>query len=388
MNTNINSVDWVKLISDSNIKWTEEALLNYERYIPYVNSSDEGMKSYCDKFNDACIKCYEKFGFLSSSFINSHKHILEWNSFFSRGIFQFSPGELESHYNYAKSIETEYYAGSKCTAGSQISIKSLFENENFKWTHSLLLMALSLDSTTVLNICVENDKFNKLLRNIPDYKHVVEDTIDNIKKEYYEMMIKQQAGQCYYPFFNYEESIEHWNDFWLKFNNGGAVRNNAYQEYFTPENIKNNIASWNTIIEEKFTGMNRRPDTNYHYYRAYNMWDRFNGNKYIKLSYELCKILYSIEIEIGGTYVLEDGTYLSEDYRNETHNALEVFSEHNIMEEDIEQIINDPEILDFIMKSTLNNSIVDYIIKNTIIYSSVQEYINTINDILSQDSEE
>lgn len=134
--------------------------------------------------------------------------------------------------------------------------------------------------------------------------------------------------------------------------------------------------------------MNRRPDTNYHYYRAYNMWDRFNENKHIKLSYELCKILYSIEIEIGGTYVLEDGTYLSEDYRNEKHNALEVFSGHNIMEEDIEQIINDPEILDFIMKSTLNNSIVDYIIKNTIIYSSVQEYINTINDILSQDSEE
>lgn len=93
-------------------------------------------------------------------------------------------------------------------------------------------MALSLDSTTVLNICVENDKFNKLLRNIPDYKHIVEDTIDNIKK-YYEMMIKQQSGQCYYPFFNYDESIEHWNDFWLKFNNGGAVRNNAYQEYFT-----------------------------------------------------------------------------------------------------------------------------------------------------------
>lgn len=388
INTNINSVDWVKLISDSNIKWTEEALLNYERYIPYVNSSDEGMKSYCEKFNDACIKCYEKLGFLSSNFINSHKHILEWNSFFSRGIFQFSPDELESYYNYAKSIETEYNAGSKCTAGSQISIKSLFENENFKWTHSLLLMALSLDATTVLNICVENDKFNKLLRNIPNYKHIVEDTIDNIKQEYYEMMIKQQSGQCYYPFFNYDESIEHWNDFWLKFNNGGAVCNNAYQEYFTPENIKNNIASWNRIIDEKFTGMNRRPDTNYHYYRAYNMWDRFNGNKYIKLSYELCKLLYSIEIEIGGTYVLEDGTYLSDDHRNKKHNALEVFSGHNIMEEDIEQIINDPEILDFIMKSTLNNSIVDFIIKNTIIDSSVQEYINTINDILYQDSEE
>lgn len=388
INANIHSVDWVKLIADSNIKWTEEALLNYERFIPYVNSSDESIKSYCEKFNDACIKCYEKLGFLSSSFINSHKHLLEWNSFFSRGIFQFSPYELKSYYNYAKSIETEYYAGSKCTAGSQISIRSLFENENFKWTHSLLLMALSLDSTTVLNICVENDKFNKLLRDIPDYKHIVEATIDNIKKEYYEMMIKQQSGQCYYPFFNYDESIEHWNDFWLKFNNGGAVRNNAYQEYFTPENIKNNIASWNRIIEEKFTGMKRRPDTNYHYYRAYNMWDRFNGNKYIKLTYDLCKILYSIEIEIGGTYVLEDGTYLSEDFRNETHNALELFSGHNIMEEDIEQIINDPEILDFIMKSNLNNSIVDYIIKNTIIDSSVQEYINIINDILSQDSEE
>lgn len=388
INDNLNAIDWLKLIRDSNIIWTEEALLRYDCFIPYENSSDDGMISYCEKFDDSCIKnCYDKLGFLSSSFIFSHKHLLEWNNFFSKGVFKFTPNELEFYYKYASNIETEYHSGSDYTAGSQISIKSLFENPNFKWTHDLLLKALSIAPQTVLNICVENDEFNNLLRSLPNYRLLVDNILDTIKKDCYEMMKQQQSGQRSYPFYDYHEAVEHWNDFWLKFNNGGTIPNNAYQEFFTPENIKNNIDSWNIIIEEKFTGMNRRPDTNYHYYRAYNMWDRFNGNRHVKLSYELCKLLHSIEIKIGGSYVLEDGTYLSEDYRNETHNALEAFSGHDIIEEDMELIFNDPVILNFIMETAQNNSIIDYIINRTTIGSNTEEYLSIINEIISNEPE-
>lgn len=388
INAHINAIDWVKLIRDSNIVWTEETLLRYNCFIPYQNSSTDSIKSYLKKFDDSSIKdCYDKLGFLSSEFISSHKHLLEWNSFFSKGIFKFTPSELEFYYKYASNIETEYFSGSSCTAGSQISIKSLFKNPNFKWTSDLLLKALSIAPETVLNICVEHDEFNKLLRTLPNYRLLVDNILDYIKRDCYKVMKQQQSGHGCYPSFDYSKPIEHWNDFWLKFNNGGTIPNGAYQEFFTPENIKSNINSWNIIIEEKFTGMNRRPETNYHYYRAYNMWDRFNGNRYVKLSYELCKILHSIEIELGGSYVLEDGSYLSEDHRNEKHNALEVFSGHEIIGEDMELVLNDSVILDFIMETAQNNSIVDYIINRALTESNAEEYLCIINGILSHEQD-
>ena len=116
---------------------------------------------------------------------------------------------------------------------------------------------------------------------------------------------------------------------------------------FTIENIKENWKNWSIPIENKFIGMRRTPDINYHYYMVITKWDELYMHKNVPLTYELARYLQSIDITIGGTYCESDGGYLEEDHRNQVYNGLKFFTNHHIeTEEDIIKIVNDVTLLE------------------------------------------
>lgn len=371
-------IDWKSLLEDSNIVWTEELVNVFYEYIPFANMQET---NYCDKFNEKCIKDYSILGHLSNDFINTHKGEIEWRQFLETGIFQWEPEDLEYFFNYASTLSIPYSENFKSTtAGSQISLISLFHNKNFKWNSELLNSCIHLRPWGTLDVCISNKYFHDLLETVPNYKQIIDDLI---KKEIEKTEEKIKCEKYKYQIEKDKEYLEGIKSFWLKYNNGGAQPNDAYKEYFTIDNIIKNKETWETIIEEKFLSMQRTPDTNYHYHVAFNMWDRFSQNNHILLDYETSKLLSSLTIKLGGLFVLEDGCYLSEDNRHQEFNALKVFAYHGICDNaELEKIIMDDCLMDTFMNSG-NIHIIDYLTDELFKDYSLDSYLELINDIQS-----
>ena len=373
-------LNWKTLIEKSDLEWTEDIIEKYYTHIPFTSGDN---KFYCSKFNYDSFTSYNRLGKLSSSFLHKHKEDIEWDDLFKTAKLDLTPSELEYFYMYAKSIEMPFQnCFSQTKAGEQIFISSLFENPYIKWTDELLKKALELETYDVMCICVKEERFNKMLRHIPGYEGIINKHVSKLLKECENEINKEEKDWLLIGYI--KNKIEFYEDFWLRFNNGGKIPNRAYNEYFTVENIKRFHDEWEIILEEKFSGMNRTPDVNYHIYIAFNMWDCFNNNRFVTLTYEHCVLLKNMKIKLGGYYILDNGCYLSKDHRNLESNALDVFANHDFSTVDeIEKVILNDDLLRYFMESptVTNDSIIENIFKNATKKMKLEEFITSINGL-------
>lgn len=73
----------------------------------------------------------------------------------------------------------------------------------------------------------------------------------------------------------------------------------------------------------------------------------------ILLTYDLCKFLLSLDVVVGGSYILEDGHYHTDDIPNYSIKALKLFQSKNIVNnEEFIKIIHDKEIIEFLFANT------------------------------------
>lgn len=129
--------------------------------------------------------------------------------------------------------------------------------------------------------------------------------------------------------------------------------------------------SWNKQSFEYFSGMKRTSDINYHYYKRITAWDMLSMQDSILLTYDLCKFLISLDVVVGGSYVLEDDSYHTDDVPNHPINALKLFQIRNVTNnEEFVKIVHDKVILEFLFANVVippypqNHYIIDKLIIN------------------------
>lgn len=327
---------WLNLMEDSNLQWSEEKMLEYEQYIPHKQLRSS--KVYANNIVPAA--GYGKVGMLSNNYIESHKEIINWEVFVETASFIWDSDDLKHFYEYVNREENVF------------AMYELSKNSRFTWTPDLLKTMIELYSGT-LDYCITEKRFSDLLFQIPNYRALVGEKNDD-------------------------------PDFWYKLKDGGKRPNGAYSDFFTIENIEANHKHWEEVQEEKFLHVHRTPDTNYHYYVVFTMWDYFVNNQAILLTYDLCKYLSKIEIKRGGTYCLADGISMEEDHRFPVYNGLEAFGFHNFAnEEEIEKICADSGILDWLLKYLRipNKHLVDYLIDRFFENYKIEDYLEIVNQM-------
>ena len=351
---------WRELIEKSNLLWDEEMLNKYDKYIPWC-SADES--TYCDKFKHKI--AYEKFGFLSNEFLDSHKDKLDWKKVFDLCKFNWNGEEMKYFCQYALSIDMPYSKTYKKTsAASQIEcyLSRLIDKKDFQWTSDNLQAWLSVREFN-WNVLVDGfrPKLFNLFLAIPNIKEIAEPHI---------------------------KDIDH---FWDIVSNENSFPYDELSEEFTIENIEFNLKNWSRTIEKKYSHTGRIGKCYYSYYNIITKWDILGSHRNIPLSYEMAKYLKGKDITLGGMYVESDGYYLEEGRSNinPVYNALYCFSGHHISsEKDKEKIVMDSELLDFFLGKGgfVNLDILEYLAIPFFKDYSVADYISIINQMKDWDS--
>lgn len=351
---------WDKLINLSNLIWSDEMLSKYDKYIPYCKSYKD---TYCEKFKENLN--YKKFGFLSNSFLDSHKDVLDWRLVFEECEFEWTDEEMTYFSEYALGIDMPYCEWNKSTTTSSQMIfaqSKLLSNKHFKWSTSNLLAFLLSNSWNWKELISEHrPQLFKLFLSIPNIKEIAEPYVKEIKY------------------------------FWEIVNNPHPYPYDELTKEFTIEKIRDNTKEWSNVIEEKFITMRRTPDTNYHYYAVITQWDVLKRRNNIPLTYELAKYLSTIDITLGGEYMDSDGGYIEEDNRFPIINGLEAFSSHHIdTKKDIEKILEDEKIaytlLDY--NNRINLDLLYYAIETFFKDYPLKDYISIVNRLKDWDAVE
>lgn len=318
---------WKRLIEESNLQWTEEMVGLYNDYIPYKE-----------------LETFKAFDTMSNKFIDIHMNVLNWKAFLRTGKFEWNSFDLK-HFYYIVDRKSFFF-------------DDLVNNEQFIWNADLLKTAIELDPY-FLSCCIRKKELSDILFQIPNYV----DLLQRVSND---------------PFI------------FLKLKDGGEKPYNTYSEYFTIDFMKKYHKKWEEVVEKKYDGMQRTPDTNYHFYKVYNRWDYFMYNNSIRLTYEISKYLYSITITLGGAYtLLDDGSYMEEDERNPKVNGLEAFNMLGIASsEDLVKICNDDDLIEIFLngKQGFNTEITDYLIENFFSDYSLDDYLNIINQLKDWDN--
>lgn len=326
---------WLNLMEDSNLHWTEEDIITFDSYIPHMELRSS--KIYCNK--SVPTAGYGRIELFSNQYLESHKDIINWKVFVETGKFNWDPNDLRYFYEYANRKDETF------------TMYELSRNPSFTWTPDMLKTMIELCPDT-LNYCINEKKFADMLFMIPNYKELVKEHNDD-------------------------------PDFWRKLHDGGKKKHNAYSEFFTIDSIEKKKDEWSKEIEDKFIFVDRTPDTNYHYHAVFTMWDYFDSNEAVLMTYDLSKYLQTITIVLGGTYVLEDGINIGEDNRYPHYNGLDIFSSHKIAnEEEMDKICSDIDLIDSFINRHMgrpNTDIVDYLIDSFFKDYKMDDYISIVN---------
>lgn len=375
LDKNIEYIDWRSVINQTNLGWSEEKITKLSSYFSFKKHVED----------------YSVFGPLRNEFIYDNRNNINWELFERTAIFSWNSEDLRKFYSLVEipcTVGLDRRTGEPLLGTREISFHYLASNRHFRWTPELLQTAIELSPVEVLRITIENRNLHDLVFEIPDYYNFITSKVEICLKKY----------QNDYIFEAQSDRFELLSEYWFIFNNGGYVPHKAYKEYFTVDKILDNKDKWNQIFEERHSGMTRRPDTNYHYYKAINQWDCFRENNYVQLTYELCKTLNSLTIKLGGGYTKEDDSYLCDDYRLREYNALVVFSNHQIKsKEEICKIICDDELVNILLDTQeyeyhsgqrifklefeSNKHLLDHIIDSLNVDYTLEQYLDIVNSL-------
>ena len=338
---------WERLMDDSNLIWEEEMLDKYEKYIPYKKNENGPKYAYAD-YSSQKLEDYSHLGFLSNNFLQKHMDVLDWREVLEKCKFNWDKDDIVYFCSYILSHDEKY---------ELYDVEILLDNAYFIWDAQKLYAYLSLNNA-FWNDIKQHKKIHAIFMQIPNVKKLA---APYVKDENFWDIVS------YAHEFDYDE----------------------LSKIFTIDKIKENLTKWSTPIKNKFIGMRRTPDTNYHYYMVITKWDELYMHENVPLTYELAKYLQSIDITIGGTYCESDGGYLEEDYRNQVYNGLKLFTSHHIeSEDDIIKIVNDITLLESFLKLgySCNEDIISYMINVFFSKTNLQDYLDIVNQMKEWDT--
>ena len=145
---------------------------------------------------------------------------------------------------------------------------------------------------------------------------------------------------------------------------------------------------WNEILTNEFDHSHRlSSDTRYNVYKVRTMWNYFNENMGVSLSYDICNVLNGKKIVVGGEYEKEnayqkeiDGGFISQEV-----DALDFFAHHPIQEESMEKIMTNKKFFQlFLLKK--NKTLIEYILQQFFRDYSPSDFFSAIEKIQSTEA--
>lgn len=334
------NIVWAMLFEYGDFFFEEEDLNRYEQYIPWTDYF-HGDKRFVPFFdNGTTIKYgttlsnFKNVGILSEAFIKTHISVIDIWGLCSTGCFKVTKELIKIFYNgCSKNIIYDFGdAPGGLAYNERITISSdilLYIAKDLKINNwEQLLPKIALTHENFLDFYLYNPQCMEVF-----FK------LDFGKRREIVLLIEQNK--------NLRDVVS--SDFCKKLWQGGENSNLPYTYDFSVDLIKKNLLLWNKQSFEYFHHMQRTPDTNYHHYKRVTTWDVLAKQETILLTYDLCKFLISLDVVIGGSYVLEDGNYHTDDIPNHPVNALKLFRFRDVMNnEEFEKIAHDKEIVNFL----------------------------------------
>ncbi len=337
-------INWKLLVEKSNILWTEDLILRYMSYIPFYVEGE----TYCDKFNsNLVIQDFSRVDFLSDAFIEQYKECIDFHEFLSSAKIIWNSKQMTYYYNWAINIKIPHSCSfPKSMEGTKFKycfFSQLVSNPNFVWNVDLLCTAIKLDST-MLDVFIgvngeEKAKIRNMIKDIPNYQTVIDGMKDG---DFYFMKLEDEKIM---PF-------------------------NSYSANFNLNNIKKNIINWNEVLTDKFVRHHRlSSDTYFSVYQVHTMWNYYEENPNVTLTYEICEYLEDKNICIGGEYEKEydDQDYLDAGFYTKEINALSYFAHKPLKgKEELKKIFSNSIIFEKLLvggNSDLIDDILDIMIK-------------------------
>ena len=346
---------WLLLLEYGDFLFEEEILERYAQYIPWADFSS-GVKQHIP-ISDTCysfksgttLSNFKNIGKLSYEFIASHISVIDIFRLCSTGYFDVTIdllnllsnnclldeciGRIANNQRISISYEVLYYIAKELQV---INWKDLLISVPLEdMTPERLFSLHYIDNNCLCTFIKEDfDKRRKIINLISNSKFYNEIDLTMVKKIW-------QGEYCYTYYNTYFGSYgQHFKDLPSTYD-------------FSKELIEQYLNSWNQQSYEYFDYMQRTPDTNYKYYNRLTVWDILSNEKTLLLTYDLCKYLMSINVMVGGYYIIEDRDYLAEDVPNYLMNALKLFRFRDIInDEEFDKIIHDESIIDFLLTNS------------------------------------
>ena len=342
-------LNWKLLIEYSDLTWDENKLNKYFSYIPFSVNGDNYYKRFRTYYT---ISNFSNFKISSKQFIVDHYQDIDIANFLMTAQLKLSGEELKCVYQLITSIRERWCRecdpNSFTPAGEQIlPIWCLTRNKKFAWTEDLLYAVFDIIGNFDDFLSISDDKirrislfplFQDLFINHPDISQKIDTKL-----------------------------------FLCKLVEGKNLPFDSYSMYFTVDNILQKWEKWNEILTNEFDHSHRlSSDTRYNVYKVRTMWNYFNENMGVSLSYDNEKEnAYQKEI---------DGGFISQEV-----DALDFFAHHPIQEESMEKIMTNKKFFQlFLLKK--NKTLIEYILQQFFRDYSPSDFFSAIEKIQSTEA--
>lgn len=347
-------INWKKLIEMSNLKWDDDKLLRYYEYIPFFCENKE---LYWERFDkEVVISDFSNIIINNRDFLLKHFYKVEILALFRTAKYTLRDGDIILFYEMISNIEGFWSKSfSSSSAAQQLKyffFTNLVKNENIEWTPNLLI---ELGDNCKEFFSRSRDVQLKL---VPLFEEAFSISTDLSKKLSMPLfLVKLKEGNQPY---------------------------NAYSINFTCEEIIKNVDQWNVVLEDKFIGTHRASrDTYYYIHKVKTMWNCFNENKSLYLTYDLCKILSKLKIVVGGEYEkeYENQQYYDEGFYSKEVNALQYFSSHKFRDNvEIDRLMKNKRLFNLMLKYG-NKSVIEYCLELFFKDYSIDDFISVVDKI-------
>lgn len=385
------NIVWPMLFEYGDYKFNEQELCKYEQYIPWIDYSQKA-KRFVPFFDNGVtviqgttLSDFKNIDTLSDAFIKSHISVIDIFGLCSTGSFNLTKElvtlfQESCEYNLIDDFRGLKRGGlaynNRITISSDVLLYIVKKLKIENWEQLLLKVKLTpklffelyfYDSQRLeILFGLDFNSRRKILLFINQSKDLRKIVSKDFRKKLW------QGGSLQEIYLGFLEKNRWWyaGQEYCEKHGFEGLKNLSYTCDFSKNLIKKSRSRWNKTSFEYFSHMQRTSDTNYHYYKIVTTWDLLSKQETILLTYDLCKYLRSINVVIGGTYVLEDGHYYSQamSSNNTTVNGLILFRNRDVLNnEEYEKIINDVDIVEFLLANAdpsnyIAGSIIDKLI--------------------------
>lgn len=368
------SIVWPMLFEYGDFQFSEELLCKYDQYIPWIDKS-QGVGKFVPFFDNGItvkrgttLSNFKNVGELSFSFIKSHISVIDIWGLCTTGSFRVTKElivlfqencDKNLIYDYRGSKRGGLAYNNRITISSEVLLYIVEELKLENWEQLLIKVKLTpkvflelyehYPQSVEMLFSLDFNNRRKILSLINESKELQQIVSNEFRKKLW------QGGSMQESYLRFLEKSEWWYASQEYCDKQGfeGLKNLPYACDFSKSIIKKKKTIWGKTSFEYFNGMQRTPDTNYHYYKTITTWDMLSKQETILLTYDLCKYLKTINVRVGGTYVLEDGYYYSHKMSSKNHshiNGLVLFRDREVLnDEEYEKIINDEELVEFLL---------------------------------------